>query len=72
MFEGGVSTMRGRWSDELDFLLRQVEQAFTSKIKFENKVIIKQVFPSRRLVIDSQLGERLQCYNAKVKLRNYR
>ena len=28
-FEGGVSTIRGRQSDELDFLLRQVEQAFT-------------------------------------------
>ena len=45
--------MRGRWSDELDFLLRQVEQAFHSKIKFENEASIKQVFLSRRLVIDS-------------------
>ena len=34
-------------------LLRQVEQAFHSKIKFENEVTIKQVFLSRRLVIDS-------------------
>ena len=44
--------MRGRWSDELDFLLRQVEQAFYSKIKFENEVVVKQRFPSKRLVID--------------------
>ena len=29
VFEGVVSTVRGRRSDELDFLLRRVEQAFT-------------------------------------------
>ena len=30
------------------------------KIKFENEVMIRQVFPSRRLVIDSQLGRMLK------------
>ena len=51
MFEGVVGTMRGRWSDELDFLLRRVEQAFTQKIKFENEVIVKQVFQVEDLLL---------------------
>ena len=38
-------------SDELDFLLRRVEQAFTSKIKLENEVIVKQVFQVEDLLL---------------------
>ena len=50
-------------------VLRQVEQAFTQKTKFENEVIVKQVFQVEDLL--------LTCYNVrlltvKVKLENYR
>ena len=51
VFEGVVGTVRGRRSDELDFLLRRVEQAFTQKIKFEVEVIVKQMFQVRDLLL---------------------
>ena len=34
----GIGTVRGRWSDELDFLLRQVEQAFTPRSSLRTKL----------------------------------
>ena len=64
MFERVIGTMRGRRSDELDFLLRRVEQAFTQKIKFENRMIIRQMFQVKDLLLTR--------YNVKVKLKNYR
>ena len=51
MFERVIGAIRGRRSDELDFLLRRVEQAFTKRIKFENKVIVKQVFQVEDLLL---------------------
>ena len=36
-------------------VLRQVEQAFTSKIKLENRVIVKQVFQVEDLLLTRQL-----------------
>ena len=49
--QGVVSTVRGRRSDELDFLLRRVEQAFHLKIKLENEVIVKREFQVRDLLL---------------------
>ena len=37
-FKRGVGTVRGRRSDELDFLLRQVEQAFTPRSSLRMKL----------------------------------
>ena len=38
VFEEVVGTVRGRQSDELDFLLRQVEQAFTPRSSLRMKL----------------------------------
>ena len=63
VFEGVVSTVRGRRSDELDFLLRRVEQAFTLKDQVGEWSNCQAEFSSKDLLLTR--------YYVKVKLRNY-
>ena len=63
VFEGVVCTVRGRRSDELDFLLRRVEQAFTLKDQVGERSNCQAEVSSKDLLLTR--------YYVKVKLRNY-